>query len=275
MTTTRLFTTVFDEEMYSRGFKRKGRVYYKLCGELIYSVALKPINPYSIHFNVIPYWLIEYLQERFSPTYPYTKGVWAECGCDITGRLYSKAEGEQANIDYMNTCLSVAKRYMLPFMSEIKSGYDLLVPFQNLKDKNIDLNSDWPATLYEASDSIRKIQDEKLKFSRGDSGFIIFDVAPGSMDPKYEYLNKYGMMVAFVWECHVQQLLLLDMAQKEQSYENACKIWESYAPSYIYGRDIFKSKMRENNFEWIKQFRAEQEKIALPKLRDELGLSIF
>lgn len=120
MKMSKLFTTVFNEELKTRGFKKKGKLYYRLNGDILQGVVIKPINPYCIHFYAAPYW-IENIQVELSPLY---KGYWAESrGWSLSPGItsYYREENEQLNSDYMNMCFSLAKEHILPVLDKVNS----------------------------------------------------------------------------------------------------------------------------------------------------------
>ena len=126
MTSTTLFSKVFGEELISRGFKRKAKLYYRLHGDILQGIVIKPINPYSLHFAAYPYWMDHLLSD-------YAKGYWAESGIHISPDVfaYYRPENEQYNTDYMNVCFELAKMHVLPVLDEIKdlnSFIENLVP---------------------------------------------------------------------------------------------------------------------------------------------------
>ena len=251
MTISRLFSTVFDEEMKSRGYKRKTKLYYKLDGEMLKGVVIRCINPYIIDFNVLPYWYEPYLQ--YIDDQPLTKGYWAEDEAILhisPGMLsYYRKENERLNSDYMTLCLELAKKYILPRFDKV-----------NDIDSYIELITyDW------------------RKNATGDVMPFASEIDTKEFGEQYAYMNDY---VQYGWcrYTRVLQYVMLEKALIDKSFEPAYKIFKEILTEYRqkeYYSKVFFDAMNSGDLEWIERYKQQRKAIIAPRLRDELGLDTF
>ena len=255
MTSTKMFSIVFDEEMKSHGYKRKGRLYIKLKGEIIYTVFLRPLNPYDIHFFAMPYWAIDPSWTKF----PLNKGFWAEgiYGSSLSGAPYSKAESEEVQLDYMRMLLRFVKEYALPFLDKFETVYDFVEGIEPKK--------------YEKLTSYSGFTEK--------SRFHTYTTNPSSFGEEFKYLDKYEATVIFrMLGYEPLNYILMDIAQKDGNSKKFNEILnylvriEAIEDFKNNGDDNFSQMYEKNDFSWITKFKEEQKKILIPKLRDELGL---
>ena len=232
-----MFTMVFDEEMKARGFKRKGRCYSKLVGEMLHGITMKPTNPFEICYNVVPYWTMEILNEYRPPL--YNKGYWIEDGGSFDG-CYYKEENEEKNLLFFTLCLDIVKQSVIPVMETITNEMGYVK---------------WPAGIFEMFPSQfgekYKPFDEKMSCIR------------------YYYVNKFLLDYCLVNLAN--QMGKTDITDEIANYwmikfneKNLSRMCEKYAES-----------KEKNDFSWIEDFKNEQKKLVLPKLRDNLGLDTF
>ena len=251
-TMTKLFTDIFDEPLKARGFHRKGKVYCKLKGEFIYGVTIKPINPYDICFGAVPYWLIQEINSSFSSFMGnFHKGYWIEnAGCEIGCSLYYRIENEALNEDFMKMCLSILEKYAIPYMESIKSIEDYIQPIA-------ELNEDWLKKEYQSD------------YGR------VYKIFPGVLNSKYTNIlqESYDFSLGFGKNFFALQYALLDIAQKDGSFDRAYSIWQHYVEEGRLKKDVFREKMKENDLDWILRYKEEQRKFILPHLRDELKIN--
>ena len=249
MKMTKLYTTVFDEEMKSRGFKKKAKLYYRLNGDNLQGVVINSCNPYMLDFYSAPYWM-ENVQAYLAPLY---RGDWAtHGGFEINSSRYYQEEEEQINLDRMNFCLMLAKEHILPFMDEI---YDLNSYIDHLEPR-------WKGLGRETASGILEICpgefDKKMDipFSTMSmqwalwmrytySAFLEYGCIRGDLQKGYDYMLEKGSFIPESWQ------------------------WVEFSQKYY---DKF---MTEDGLERAKQYLEERRQIMLPRLRDELGLSVF
>ncbi len=251
MKMSKLFTTIFDEELKSRGFKRKAKLYYRLNGDILQGVVIKAINPYSIHFYSAPYWM-ENIQVELFPLY---KGYWAENGVSISPWCaYYREENEQFNIDIMNICFTLAKNYVLPFLDQINdldSYIDNCVP--NWTGIGTEFNS------------------------------CAFEIRPGEVDEKYSYINDFPInMVCHIWDNLYTYSAFLKYACIKGNLQKGYDLLEekvSLLPSSWCSKDSVQNRymefMIDDGLTRAERYLDERRSIMLPRLRDELGLDTF
>lgn len=75
MRMNKCFTTVFDEPLKERGFKRKGILYYRMNGDILQGITILLTNPYELTFSYIPYWAYG-TDDRYK--YSLSSSHWAE-----------------------------------------------------------------------------------------------------------------------------------------------------------------------------------------------------
>ena len=262
----KMFTTTFDPVLKEMGFKRKGRLYYRLVGEILQGVVLKTINPYSIHFFAQPYWM-ELDSEKWTSL---AKGYWAESGAYKIGTdVYYKQEYEELNQYVMSFCLEVAEKYFLPFL-------DRIVDFDSLLES---INPDWDM----ANDF------PKMSFPVGTIEYPleVYDIRPPH--------RQYGVWARLGGLRDKSQYVFLYKAYKDGSFEESEKLLKAYIidPDIkrhikLFGTplsendniikfmtELFYKKMAEGDVNWIEEYRQQRRLYILPRLRDELGLNTF
>ena len=252
MKMTKLFTTVFDEELKSRGFKRKAKLYYRLNGDILQGVVIKTINPYTIHFYSAPYWM-ENIQAKLSPLH---KGYWAESGFCIAPEVdaYYREENEQFNLDYMNACFTLAKEHILPVldrMNDLDSYIELCI-------------TNWST-----------LDDEKAR-----QDFI--KIKLGDIDRKYSCTDSQIKMFWRVWNglytysaflhygCLKGDLKIgYDLLEKQSAF------LPFHTNSNRSAQNNYIKFMTDDGIEKAKAYFDERRAIMIPRLRDELGLDTF
>ena len=249
MTMTRLFTTTFDEELKSRGFKRKAKLYYRLNGEILQGIIIKTINPYTLNFTAIPYWM-EYAQENFSS---YHKGFWAENGICISPGTdaYYRAENEQLNLDYMNSCFELAKKYALPALDKINdldSYMECCLPHWDLPD-------------------------------REESRKRVLKIHPSDIDEKYSYIRFPITLCWHIFDSHYTHSAFLNYAYSIGDIQKGYEMLKDTESQREHGGDLSLRKYREflgeDGMEKAEKYFRERKAKTLPLLRDELGLNTF
>ena len=252
MKMTKLFTTVFDEELKSHGFKRKAKLYYRINGDILQGVVIKTINPYTIHFYSAPYWM-ENIQSKSSPLH---KGYWAENGLCISpgSGAYYREENEQLNFDYMNICLALAKDHIFPVlykMNNIDSYIENCVPNWSTIDE---INA----------------RNEVVK------------IKASTIDEKYFYIKDDITILWRVWdELYTYYAFLYNGYLKNNLKSGYDKLDQqvSFLPFHTnrdrYSQNKYMEFMTRDGLERAKQYFEERRSIMLPRLRDELGLDTF
>ena len=253
MKMNKLFIMLFDEELKSQGFKRKAKLYYRLNGDILQGVVIKTINPYDIHFYSAPFWM-DSIPIYLNPLY---KGYWLEDSMIISPDIdaYYREENEQFNMDYMNVCFLLAKKHILPIM-----------------DKMHDLDS----YLKYCTPNWDNMCSEKAK-----KRFL--KILPGEVDEKYSYLNNSTVkMLYHLWsELYTYSAFLKygcekgDLQKGFDLLEEKSKLLDSCTNTNRSAQKNYMEYMTEDGLERAKQYFEERRRIMLPRLRDELGLSVF
>ena len=259
MKMTKMFTTVFDEEMKRRGFKRQGYVYSRLVGEILQGVVIKTINPYTIHFCACPWWTpTNICCESMS----YKKGHWSECGIEIKPDLsaYYREANEEFNLVYMTECLEIAEIYALPFLDKItdidsylKYGLTEWLDFCEFPTGR----SSWYCAL----------QTERLAELIGEHAYIKV------MGDIWRNLKQYAYLYKAYQEGSFENVYEQMMSRLRE--EDACGFWRTDKSCTDFRIELFKEKMEQNDLDFIVKYKEERRKIILPKLRDELKLDVF
>lgn len=249
MKMTKLFTTVFDEELKSRGFKRKARLYYRLNGDILQGVIIKTVNPYTIHFYSAPYWM-ENIQADLFPLY---KGYWAENGSSIGSALYYREENEQINLDQMNAFLTIAKTHILPVldrMCDLKSYIENCTP-------------NWQGF------------DQKMR------GQAFIECSPNDVGEEYSHLEFSFHMVWYLWNMYTYSAFL-KYACEEENLQNGYDLLDekSSLMPVQWGckktaQKEYMQYMTDDGLTRAKQYFEDRREEMLPRLRDELGLDTF
>lgn len=133
MTLSKCYTEIFDTTMKEAGFQRKGVLYYRLNGDILQGIVLKPLAAYDICFTYFPYWNYHFRSVR----YALKSGYWAELGQFISGEYCRKGQAE-ATQETMQKCLGVIKTTVIPLLDNISDVESYLnavvqtyVDFQN------------------------------------------------------------------------------------------------------------------------------------------------
>ena len=273
MTMMKLFTTFFDEEMKSRGFKRKAKLYYRLNGDILQGVVLKAINPYSIHFYSAPYWM-ENDQERM---FLFNKGYWAEHGICISPDSFSyyRAENEEMNAEYMNTCFTLAKRHVLPIFDRI---YDLNSYIENL-------TPNWPGIYDEkAKERVLSVYprdiDRRLTLEEREIEILrLLNTPPEEVDQKGLHMDYRSdvTMLYHLFEYHCYSAFLqygCDKGDLQAGLDWLKKIELPSVCSRDYTQKFYMKFMTENGLEKAKEFLDSRRLMMRVRLRSELGLDI-
>lgn len=272
-----LFTQIFDKELKRRGYKRKGILYVRLVGEMLQGVTIKVLSPapYELCFTSMPYWI-------FDPKcYDYQqmhKGIWLTNSASV--RLCSPImyleEWKEKNRLCMEACFNLAMNEILPYIENV----DTLEKFVNMQYISVEgVNVERRNRLIHAirlhnipydgpnpfkikgRDYYRAIDPEEAKKE------VLFDVFGRGLSIPFDFIirsiGNYGFY---------EQYAFLMQAREERNFQKYYDILEEEE-----GRNmgVYKEKMRENDFDWILQFKEEQKKLIIPKLREELGLSTF
>ena len=249
MKADKLFTTIFDEELKSRGFKRKGKLYYKLNGNILQGVIIKTINPYTIHFYAAPYWM-ENTQIKLSALH---KGYWAEQGWCISpgSESFYREENEQLNNDYMTACFSIAKKYILPVLDKIcdlDSYIEYCVP-----NWNFDYDQ----------------ENEK----------DVIKIFPKEFGSKYSYLGRPITMLWRVWDELYSYSAFLQYGLRGNNLQNGFDLLDKQASKLPFhtnrernAQNRYVQYMTDDGLERAERYFEERRAIMIPRLRDELGL---
>ncbi|MBQ7387207.1 MAG: hypothetical protein IJW03_03475 [Clostridia bacterium] len=274
MTMTKLYTTFFDEELKSRGFKRKAKLYYRLNGDMLQGVVLKAINPYSIHFYSAPYWM-ENIQAELSPLY---KGYWAEHGIEISPDTFSyyRAEKEEMNVEYMHTCFTLAKRHILPILDRM---YDLNSYIENL-------TPNWPDIYDEkAEERVLKIypRDLNRKFTLKEheiEKLRLLNTSPEEVDQNELHMDYRSTvtMLYHLFEYQSYSAFLQYGCDKGDLQAGLDLLKEIKLPA-VCSRDLAQERymkfMTDDGLEKAKAFLDTKRVTMRIRLRAELGLDIF
>jgi hypothetical protein len=270
MTMTKLFTSTFDEEMQSRGFKRKAKLYYRLNGDILQAVVLKAINPYTIHFYSTPYWINDRAR-KFS----LNDGYWAEQGICISPDSFSyyRAQNEEMNAEYMNTCFTLAKRHVLPIFDRI---YDLNSYIENLAPN-------WPGIYDEkAKERVLSVYprdiDRRLTLEEREIEKLrLLNTPPEEVDQKglhMDYRSKVTMLYdLFDHHCYLAFLQYgCDKGDLQAGLDLLKKIELPAVCSRDYAQEFYMKFMTENDLEQAKAFLDSKRLMMRIRLRSELGL---
>ena len=255
MTLFKIFTSTFDEEMMSRGFKRKGWLYYRLHGEILQGVTLKTTTPYEINFYFVPYWM-----ESFSvDTGSLDKRYWAENGVMICPSFSSryKKENVQLNQDFMSVCFDIAKKHVLPVMDKI-----------NCLD----------AYLEHCVPNWCGFDDERL-------GKRILKFNYGKIDSKYSHLDAlFDPKITILWHIwdsmFIYQPFLKHAIKKNdiiKGYDLLCdkfKLLDSVVDPNLISIKKYQEYMTEDGLERAKKLINGRITTMKQRLKDELGLEV-
>ena len=255
MTLHKIYTTFFDEEMKSRGFKRKGKLYYRLCGEILQGVVLKAINPYTIHFFFTPYWMENIIMET-NPK--LSKGYWAEQGLEVSpgSSSYFKPENVELNCDFMSACFDVAKKHILPVMDKVNSleaYFEYCTPH-------------WSGF------------DDERAYKR----WVKFK--PGEIDPKHSHLDAiFDPTITILWHCYSRYLYQaclkysIDKGDITKGYEllqEKMAILGLCTDIDLGPKRRYEEYMTEDGLERAKKLIDDRKKRMKQRLKDELGLEV-
>ena len=196
---------------------------------------------------------MENIQAELSPLY---KGYWAEYGICISpgACAYYREENEQLNTDYMNICLSLSKKYILPIMDQI---YDLNSYLQYCTPK-------W-----------KDISNEK-------SNERVIEILPEEIDERYSYIDSQVKLIWQYWDELYMYSAFLKHACEEGNLQIGLDLLEEkdkILPTFInadrFAQNKYMEYMSDDGLERAKQYFAQRRAIMLPRLRDELGLDTF
>ena len=262
MKITPLFNSVFAEELKKQGFKKKGRCFYRLVGEILQGITVKPINPYDIHFIAKPYWIpmrVTNLESWAS----LVKGYWIEDSYGLLSssdmvRYYREAEAGK-NLDIMNSCLHAVKTYFIPILDrvvDLDSYLDMVdVNWPNLpepwsRERIIDIKYEDIAEKYVDLVAAREMTPSLRLFY-----------------PTLSYMEQY----AYLYKAYEDGTFERAYISLNESLDNESK---RYRINRSYYTSVFDKVMNANDLEWIVRFKEERTRIIRPRLRDELGLDV-
>ena len=283
MKMSKLFVTVFNDELISRGFKRKGTLFYRMNGEMLQGVHIEPINPYSIDCCSFPYWLFDDFSGACTNV-ALVKGYWTEgqgFEIGVPGTAYYREENETLNLDYMTACFEVAKRYALPMLDKLT---DIPSYMQNINYNWKTDSEDKGEYFYNISSELTKKYDSYPGELSGlhmycRTGFIsqiqhlyLYDsYLKNSFEFGYRVISdKINKEIDERAECF-NSLVQKGKMDADKARKDIQEIRETYEDSV----SVFYTKMRQNNLDWILEYKEERKKEILPRLRDELGIDTF
>ena len=253
MNVKKLFSTVFNEEMQKRGFKLKGRVFYRMVGEMLQGVTIKPLKNYSLHFISYPYWSYSWDACSAVESTGYAKGYWAEAGLELSPCLsaYYREVNAEMNLDYMNACLEIASEQILPIIDKI----DSIDTFLSYREYN------W-INLPEELRNKRCVQLQRN------------DILEKYGDYHGEFTLRWDDKVS-----RVHQYAYLYKAYQDGSFDRAYRLLshtiEDCSAEYQKRlSSLFVEKMQSGDLEWIEQYRQSRKEQLVPRFKKELGLDI-
>lgn len=243
ITSAKLFTSVFDDEMKSRGFQRKGHLYYRLVGEIMQGVVLKATNPYMICYHAFPIWSLPAIRYPFEP-FIENKGYWAEWGMSIWPEYlyggYYRKERVELNLEVMEHCLQVTKDFFLPILDKV-TDIDSYIQYRCLSwedDGTLKWGNIYRKEFY-AEQFLTKYPNVVYK-----PMYALCYAEPSAID-YHAYLYK---------------------AYKDKSFdgayallkENISKIPQSWDMLINELLSLFEQKMKEGDLNWIAHYRRER-----------------
>ena len=265
ITSSKLFTTVFDDEMKGRGFRRKGHLYYKFVGEFIQGVALKTVNPYSICFHAFPYWS----QPGFGDeNFVFNKGYWTENGMEISpnrlyGRYYRK-ENVEINFDAMRVSLELAKEYFLPILESV-TDYDSYIAYKSLV---------WPEKQFDNvllhEFYIESFADKYKEEIQNRTVLPVVRMFYAGLNAADQYVFLYKAFLDGSFE-NAHEMLIKELQKKANLF---CNSEEERIKTALFYSSTFVEKMKSNDLSWIEDYRLERKKIMIPKIKKELSVII-
>ena len=115
MKLNKCFTTVFSSVLLEKGFKKKGVLYYRMNGDILQGITIKLINPYSITFAYIPYWIYDF--DEMTRGHKLSSSYWAEYH-EVNGSYYN-ADDEKTELIKMQSIANVFSELIIPFLDGI------------------------------------------------------------------------------------------------------------------------------------------------------------
>ena len=262
ITSSKLFTTVFDEEMSKNGFKRKGHLFYRLQGEFLQGIVLKTVNPWWICYCTFPVWSLPGKRYAFGP-YLDTKGYWAESGMELFPRYlyggYYRKENVKLNFEVMEFCLDITRKFFLPILDNItdidsyieyKSKIWEDTPFYNPPYSFNPFNKEF----YEPKFAI-KYPDIVYKPSYN----IMYD-RPNAID-SHAYLYKAYLENNFdnaynLLKKNAERIFVMESSVKDEMF------------------DFYEEKMMSNDLDWIANYREERLKFLAPAMKKDFRIDL-
>ena len=254
ITSSKLFSTVFDSEMKSRGFKRKGHLYYRLVGEIMQGVVLKTTNPFEICAHAFPMWS--------KPSYFYSlgpwienKGYWAERGMSVDPAYlfggYYRKENVELNFEAMEFCLEVVKEYVLPILDDI-TDVNSYIEYKRKRLNNDTLTNLRSIRLYEPRFAV-KYKD------------IVYNPTCDVRCANVDIIDAY----AFLYR-----------AYQENDYAKVYDELKEYANDYyaydIRGQEkmlaLYEKIMNLGDLSWIESYRKERLQFIVPILKRDFNI---
>lgn len=274
ITSSKLFTTVFDDEMKGRGFRRKGHLYYKFVGEFIQGVALKTVNPYSICFHAFPYWS----QPGFGDeNFVFNKGYWTENGMEIEPeRLYGgyyRKENVEINFDAMRVSLELAKEYFLPILESV-TDYDSYIAYKSLVWPESYKTIIWPEmqtrNIFMHEFYIESFADKYKEEIQNRTVFPVVDMRYAGLDGADQYVFLYKAFLDGSFE-NAHEMLMKEVQKRANCF---CNSEEERIKTASFYSSTFVEKMKSNDLSWIEEYRLERKKMMIPKIKKELSVII-
>ncbi len=229
MTLNKCFTQTFDGILKDRGFKRKGMLFYRVHGEILQGIKLKPINPYDIMITYHPYWTHRLMYPlEFHRNLP--KGYWAEFGEWVSGQYYVKDAPDQ-NLQDMQICLETVCDKVLPVLERVNNTESYLEEALNSYQRSVDrlyrnLHDDTPK-IYERSSS-----EVCYHQTVGQYALLYRALQDGSFAYADDFWQRYLEVLDREMQYHVQQLaqdgkdISAAMEEKKQKHlQNLFSVW--------------------------------------------------
>lgn len=103
---SKIYTSIFDEPLSARGFKRNGVLYYRLNGNILQGITLVKTSPYKVRFNMFPYWAYDIRTLGEPSVKSLCLGGWAEGALKDFDGIYFKCEDPAPAIQNLTDILN-------------------------------------------------------------------------------------------------------------------------------------------------------------------------
>ena len=298
MSVSKYYNKVFKAPLTALGFKKQGKLFYRIKGNTIQAVLLDDIKPFRIFYTVYPYWCHRLIGIKCNKAVQKLKKGWWAQNSTYTQGMYYYADCDENFTPVMELCLKAFTDNILPYFDSLTNEETCLIesikPIRTVSadeptiynedefcaNTKINMGSNqylllWKAYLDGSFDEASKLMDQDVQNYRNSARETYY--RNNKPNPQYmESIKKHIEILAATCP---------EMSYQE-AYDEAYRIWgpkdididamlDEQCQKFIKAQyRIFLERRNENDLAWIKTIRDEETAVMQKALIEELGLEI-